>query len=39
MLKPLQTKNSKKNWFFLLIGMMLVSTTLLPIQSESKYRT
>ena len=34
MLKPLQTKNSKKNWFFLLIGMILVST-LFPIQSSA----
>ena len=35
MLKLLQTKNSKKNWGFLLIGMMLVSTTLFPVQSEA----
>ena len=39
MLKPLQTKNSKKNWFFLLIGMMLVSTTLLPFQSAGAANT
>ena len=35
MLKPLQTKNSKKNWFFLLIGLTVISTTLLPIQSSA----
>ena len=35
MLKPLQTENRKKNWGFLLIGIMLVLTTLFPVQSKA----
>ena len=33
MLKPLQTKNSKKNWFFLLIGVLATSAIMFPAQS------
>ena len=39
MLKPLQTKNSKKNWGFLLIGVTVISTALLPFQSAGAANT
>ena len=39
MLKLLQTKNSKKNWGFLLIGVTMASTALLPFQSAGAANT